>query len=369
MVVFAYMVKQKEIVMIGIVFINTLDVCPYIEKYMAVLEKLNMPYEIIYWDRKNLNQNYPENHHVLRHLSKEEKSPLFKLRDFSKFKRFAVNKILEKKYEKLIILSTMTGMILYPFLKKHYSKKFLFDYRDASYEYLSFFRKRLHRLVAFSSLTCISSKGFLEVLPSDVSYVLAHNFRYEDINSRIQVSNLNKSEVIKLCIIGLLREKDFLKRQIDLFGDDPRFQLYIHGGGEWLEYTLSYADPFDNIFVTGRYDNSDKGDLIKDKDLIMFNYISNFNNNKLMANRFYDALIYKKPMVGNIEILSGQVIEENELGISLSYDDPLYKDKIIEYYKYLEGHEFNRYAEAYLDKVLLDDEIYLNRVSSFLSEV
>lgn len=69
-----------------------------------------------------------------------------------------VKKVIKKqKYEKLIVLTTLTGMFLYHLLTRKYNQEFILDYRDASYEFLNLYKFILGKLVDNSTFTCISS--------------------------------------------------------------------------------------------------------------------------------------------------------------------------------------------------------------------
>ncbi|MBI9014039.1 MAG: hypothetical protein JEZ08_17525 [Clostridiales bacterium] len=354
--------------MIGIVFINDIKLCPYLSKYTDALEALALDYEIIYWNRTEKNESYPNNHHVLSLPSKEELHPVLKIKAFIKFSIFAKKIIRKKKYDKLVILTTLTGMCMYKMLLKEYKNRYVLDYRDASYEYITVFKNRLEKLIENAYFTCISSKGFLDILPRNTEYVIAHNFKYDELENRVGLGSKSNSEVIKVCYIGLLREKKYLENLVDTFGNDSRFEMVFHGNGEWLESTKNYAKGIENISFTGGFRSEEKKGFIEASDMMCFNYVSNFNNDKLIANKFYDALIYKKPLIGNIEIFSGHLIEKHAIGISLHYNEENFLDKIYEYYQKLDMEQYSLNAEKMLDRILKEDQIYIEKINEFLKE-
>ena len=151
--------------MVGIVFLGEIHLCPFVDKYTDSLIKNHIDYEIISWDRSGYQNESTEHHHVFRKNSKKMVNPFFKVKDFLLFAKFAKRIIREKQYDKLVILTTLTGMLLYPMLTGRYKKKFIFDYRDVSYEFLPIYRHFLKRIVDSSAFTCISSLGFKKHLP------------------------------------------------------------------------------------------------------------------------------------------------------------------------------------------------------------
>lgn len=350
--------------MIGIVFINNLDVCPYLKKYLQAIENHGVQYEIIYWNRDGRDNEVPKNHHVFQSTSDEGKHPIFKIVDFFKFRRYALRILKEKNYDKLIVLTSLAGVMFVNYLRRSYHEKYIFDYRDASYEWLKPFYKSLSTLIKNSYFTSISSEGFKTILP-DSSYILAHNIKYKDLDKRV-VNSLPHHNPIKVYFIGLLSDKDYLKKLIELFSNDSRFELAFHGDGECYNYIKNYAN--DRIAVTGRYTEETKNDLFLGADMIFCNRLSSYINDWAMANKLYEAVIFKKPLIGNSETYSGEVIKEYNLGISLSFEDDNYLNNIYDYYEHLNRQLYDKSADDFLNKVLEEDKLYIEKINEFICE-
>lgn len=354
--------------MIGIVFINDIMYAPYLAKYTDSLEQLGLAYEVITWDRDpSKGRRYPENYKIFKLYSQEEKHPFLKIKDFVRFGRFANKVVKEKHYEKLIVLTSLTGVLLLRTLLKNYQQKYIFDYRDASYEYLTFFKSMIGKLVSSSYCTCISSRGFLKVLPPAEMYVMAHNFIYADLKHKQESCAVSWQQPIHVNYIGLVRGA-YLLKLIDLFAQDKRFILNFHGSGEDLKKVMEHAAGIDNVKFTGEYRGDEKNQFVQQADFICYNYASSFNNNLALANKYYDALIFKKPMLGNIQTFAGQLISENGLGLSLDLDDPLYTQKIYDYCMNFDPAHFNANAEIVLEDVLQEDQQYMLKIQEFLTQ-
>ena len=355
--------------MVGIIFINELKYSPYLSKYTDTLDQLNMEYEIIFWNRNPENDRliYPSNQIVFRLKSREDRHPIIKFFDFFRFGNFVKKKIKERKYDKIVVLSSLAGIFLYRTLMTKYWEKYIFDYRDASYEYFRFYLKMIKKLVACSYFTCISSKGFLDILPSSDKYVFAHNFKYSDLKHKLEKSVMTPHEKIHLSYIGLLRET-YLYRLIDVISQDNRFMLYFHGGGEFLNGAMKHAAGTKNVAFTGEYTGDEKIKYALEADIFCYNYESSFINDRALANKYYDALIFKKPLLGNSRTYSGQLIERNGLGISLELDDPEYTNKLYGYYVNLDRDIFDANAERELERVLCEDATYMLKIEEFCRE-
>ena len=87
--------------MIGIVFINELNGCPFIDKYFMMCEQYKIEYEVILWNRTGIEKEYPDNYRVDTEKSDVNVSRFKKLGAFFRYGKF-VNKVIKKrKYDNL----------------------------------------------------------------------------------------------------------------------------------------------------------------------------------------------------------------------------------------------------------------------------
>lgn len=352
--------------MIGIIFCNDLNMCPYIDKYLSVFDELNVDYEIIIWNRMGGERVFPDNFKVYNEQSDIYASKIKKIGAFYRFGRFLNRTIKGGKYDKLVVLTTLPGILCYKTLIKKYRKKFIFDFRDLGFEKNCIYRNLVKKICKASFFTCISSPGFREILGEN-NFVIAHNFRYKDIENKVKTIQQPK-ERINLLHIGITRGEDYNKRIADIFGNDERFQINIVGSGNDTETFLKYVQQFSNISVVGRYDNIDKQTYIKNADMLLYYYPCDFNCNRALANKYYDGLIYKKPLIGNIKTYSGKRLQEKGIGISLDLADSNFANKVYDYMSHLNYDEYLHAAEDEFSNVLLEDKLYLARIEEFARE-
>ena len=350
--------------MIGIIFCNTLNMCPYADKYIDACKKINAPYEVIIWDRSGKNLEYPNNYKVFREKSDIYTSKWNKLGAFLRFRRFLKKTLKYNNYEKLIMLATLPAVLCYPELKKRYRGKYIFDFRDMSFEQYGFYNRLVGRICDYASFTCISSPGFADILKQE-NYVVANNFRYADIKNTAEHMK-PVSFPIKLLNIGVSRGESFNRALADTFGNDPRFSVYIVGMGNDTPFFLEYAAQYSNIHVVGTYNNEEKQKYIQDADMLLYYYPCSFNCNAALANKYYDGLIYKKPLIGNINTYSGNRVLQKQIGISLDLSDSTFADQVYAYMQTLNVDEFLGAAQRELDQVLAEDSHYLDQIDRFL---
>lgn len=350
---------------IGIVFCNELNVCPYVDKYISILNEKNIEYDYILWNRSNIKKDYPENYLVYSEHSELHVQKYKKIGAFFRFAKYANKVIIDNNYDKLIILTSLPAVFCYKLLVGKYKGKYIFDFRDLSFEKNLIFRYMLKQIIYNSYFTCISSPGFEEVLPK-YDYTTSHNFQYKHLMSN-KVESFNKNSIIRLLHIGIARGEEYNKKLADIFGNDSRFIVNIVGNGNDTESFKKYILKYKNINVHGTYDNVDKEKYINDADVLLYYYPCGFNNNRALANKYYDGIIFKKPLVGNSNTYSGKRLMSKNLGISLELDDGQFANKLYSYYSTLDFNEFYYCANIELNNILEEDRIYCKKIEEFLN--
>lgn len=353
--------------MIGIVLTNSLNTCPFIDKYLDVCKQLNAPYEVIMWDRTADNTCYPSNFKVHKAPSELYQPKWKKIGDFFRFRHFLTKTISEGRYDKLILLTSYAAVLCMDVLDRSYKGKYIFDFRDLTMENHTIFRSIVRHIVKNSAMTCISSPGFAETLGLD-DFIMAHNFRYKDIEEANNWQIKPVSEPINLLHIGISRGESYNKKLADIFGNDKRFAVNIIGSGNDTDTFLRYAEKFDNIHVEGTYNNESKAGYIAQADALLYYYPCSFNCDRALANKYYDSMIYKKPLIGNINTYSGRRLAEKGLGISLDLDDPAFADRIYQYLTELNRKQFYEALQTEMDCVLAEDEEYLKAIKEFVKQ-
>lgn len=353
--------------MIGIVFLLNIEYAPFLEKYTRELEIGGIKYEIITWDRLESNHKTNWNQISYKKKSNLNDSKIKKMFSFWGFRRFLLRTLRLKKYEKLIILTTLTGMLIGDYLIKEYNGKFIFDIRDYTFENNSLFKFFESKLINASKFTAISSEGFKGFLPNSNKYILSHNILKDEIISSAKFNKVNKSGKINISFIGAVRHFDNDKKVVDIFGRDNRFDVYFHGYGVTYNRLKNYCDSkFNNLYLTGKYDRKDKMKLLENSTVINSYYSSEVYANKFaMPNKYYDTLIYRIPLWANPKVYVGQRAIEKGIGINVILNDEA-PDKICSIFNNFNWAEFNENCEKELGVVLREDQIFIQKVKEFI---
>lgn len=353
--------------MVALVFCGDLRYCPYINRYIERLEFYKKNYRVYFWNRSKFELNLDYHYVFFDEGSKLTSNRVQKLIDFYKFRRWLINQLDKNSHEKIIVLSTLTGVFLGKYL---YGKKksYIFDIRDYSYEHIIPFFNVEKKIIKNSAFTAISSPGFKKFLP-DHKYIIAHNFNRNEVKS---TKKINKTDgVINFVWNGMVRFFEFQKFYLDALKNDPRFNIVFHGDGPELEQYQQYCEHngFTNVVFTGSYSNNNKEIYLANAHILNNCYGYTHNAGKkikfAVSNRFYDGMVYHIPQLVESEGFKPSWANKSGLGISLPPNKD-FADKLYEYYISIDTANFDAICERELQKVLSDDDIYIRMIDNFV---
>ena len=353
--------------MIALVFCGDLKYCPYINRYIERLEVAGKDYRVYFWNRSNFELNLDEHYVYYNEGSVLTSSKIQKFVDFYKFRRWVINELSKNNHERIIALSTLTGVFLGSYLYKK-EGSYIFDIRDYSYEHIPPFFSIEKKVIKNSAFTAISSPGFKGFLPEH-SYVIAHNFNRGEI---IPNTKMKKTEgTINFVWNGMVRFFEYQKNYLDALKNDPRFVVIFHGDGPELNQYKQYCDnnSFTNVKFTGAYNNKDKAILLEDAHILNNCYGYTYGaGNKLkyaVSNRFYDGMIHHIPQLVEPEGYKPSWANKSGLGVSFP-PDKKFADRLYEYYMSIDEKQFDAICVSELKKVLSDDDVYINKIDEFI---
>lgn len=343
---------------IGIIGFANLSYMPYLYKYTKIFEELDVEFEIIYWDRKGLNEGNSFKTHAFKSRLDDSESRFGKLFPFIGFRHFASGIIKTSRYDFLLVLGTIPAVLLYALLTGKYRHKFILDIRDITYEDFRMYRMFVAQLVKNSSMTCISSEGFKQVLPGYGDYVMSHNIPTAGCSNAGVQGKRHEDGRIQIAYWGLIRQTAFNKRLIDKLGGDGRFELYYHGSGNDAIDELTafcYQKGYDNVYFTGSYKPDEKVRFVRETHIIHNAYENDRVMTTATSNKFYDSLIYHIPQIVTKGSHMAELQNINGIGYSVDVDNPYLADQLYEWFKGLEWEAVDRCCDVVLKQVLEED--------------
>ena len=328
---------------IALVVPNNLWVCPYVSNYSRILEKNGAEYEIISWNRAN-----KEEEGIQFNLVEKSRNLFGVLWSYFKFARFVKNTLRSGAFDKVVVFSPQLAIFMAAFLKKHYPGRYIVDYRDLSIEQKKPFWNLFKKVLKNSFANVVSSPGFINYLPKGFDYVVSHNFKLDGNGGANERSNGFDGKSIQVLTIGAIRE-DCNREVMDALGDTEGLTLKFVGKGIAAQSLEEYVQSkgYNNVEFTGYYDKKDEPAIIEGCTLINIVYPLIPSHISALSNRFYNSLIYGRPMIVTKGTIQGDYAERYGVGLVIKTCEHL--TEMI--HKYLEELDYSQYCER-CDKLL-----------------
>ena len=337
---------------------------PYMEKYVQFFEQNGVEYDIVCWQREERPQMGS-----LDYYEKVKPGVFNKFSSYRRFQKHVLNILEKNRYDKLVILTTLPAIFLKKYLKGHYKGKYLFDFRDYSFEKFPPYRKMVDQLIRNSELTTISSLGFMEFLSPNDKIIMNHNIAgYEPTEF---LPDLQQKQVINIGFIGGVRYYDENTFLIEKLKNTFRYQLWYIGQPHPDCDLPGYCaqNEVTNVSFVGKYDNSQKPELYKNIDIINSIYgDDSLEVTTALPNRLYEACLFKKPIISSKGTYLGQIIEQYHLGVAVDVERDDVR-KILD--DYIEGFDCEKFLEScrrFLDVIKTDELRLYEALTQFIKE-
>ena len=353
---------------IGLVLPGNIWFSPYVKIYTQMLDKIGASYDIISWNRDGRDAKTGFQFEL---ETDNSKSRLAKLLPYFQYISFIKKTIKREKYEKLVVFGPQMAILLSGFLAKNYKGRFIFDYRDLSIEQKTFLKRPFLSVLKNSCANVISSPGFKKCLPEGFDYLLSHNFDIEIVRKALENKQISEPQgkEINVLTIGGIRDYSSNIEVVKALANKPNFKLQFVGRGGAAELIKSYADEnsIRNIEFEGFYPKEKEAGYILDSSVLNIFYPKIISHSTALSNRFYNALIYKRPMLVTANSTQGDFVAKHNLGLSLENCDGL-QSKLEDYLSNLDYKAFAERCNALLDTFLEDYNKLEKTVVEFVSE-
>ncbi len=353
--------KTSEKPNVAIILASNLYNAPYVRYYTEILDRLDIPYDVISWNRLGVEETA-----VQALTLKESKSRPGRIIDYLRYRRFVKEKLANGNYDKVVVFTIFNTLLLLPFLKARYRYNFVFDIRDYSVA-LKCFRTRFTAAIQNAALVVISSHGFKRWLPKDHEYVIRHNTNeFEPFEMQASIKGQTQSRILT---IGSLRDPEANKKLIQELADLPDYEMSFVGSGPTELILKQYVarQGIQNVSFQGRYKKQDEPKHLQGTSFINILTHEDINSMTLMSNRFYLSAVYGIPMIVNSGTEQAKWAERYNLGVVIDKKSGI-KEQIIQYLRTFDRETFDAGRRAYLHTVQQDTEVFEARFKTFLEQ-
>lgn len=349
---------------IALVLPNNVWFCPYAAIYSKLLDKLQIEYDIISWNRLGKEENA-----IQYNVNPNTRNPIKLLLAYYKFATFVKKTIKKNGYDRLIVFTPQSAIFLSAFLKKEFKGKYIFDYRDLSLEQKFYFKSPFLQVLKNSYANVISSPGFKKYLPEGFDYILSHNLDVdvvkESINKNITIALDNKN--IDVLTIGGIRDYESNVQVIENLANVDGFSVRFVGKGPSAEALQKVALSLNakNVLFEGYYPKEKEKDYVEDSTFLNIYYPRKASHDTALSNRFYNSLIYAKPMITTAHTTQGDYAEAYQVGVALKNCENL-PTVLKDYLQNLDISLYQENREKLLRSFLLDYDKWESVVKQFL---
>lgn len=350
---------------VALILAGSIWYSPYIRIYTRILDDLGVDYGIISWNRDG--EDKPEGFQYNVPCANGHGSAGWKA--YRGYVKFIKKTIKEQAVERIIVFGPQMTCLLSTYLLLYFRDRYMIDYRDLSIEQKKGFKQLFSVMLRFSQANVISSPGFKRCLPKR-DYCLSHNF---DVNAvRAAISEPTKgtfdiSRDMEVLTIGAIRDFSSNMEVVKSLANKDGVKMNFVGKGGAADKIADYCkkEGVENVSFTGFYQKHEEAGYVKNATFINIFYPRIITHDTALSNRFYNSLIYKKPMIVTSHTTQGDFAAENRLGVALENCIGLY-DAL---HSFIEKEDYLEYAERcnnILKGFLKDQDAFESAVKDFV---
>ena len=349
---------------VGLIVPNNIWFCPYVSIYTKILDELSIGYELVSWNRAGVKEDGYQFEY--QPTSRNRFSLLWA---YYKFALFVKKKVIERGYDKLIVFTPQSGIFLARFLQRRFDGNYIFDYRDLSIEQMPLFKRSFRKLLSHSYLNVISSPGFKKYLPKSFDYLLSHNFDINVVQESLNQLGCHElsTATINVLTIGGIRDYESNVLVEDALANHPNVNLFFVGRGPSAGALEEHAKCLkaNNIFFKGYYPKEEEKSYIEKCTFLNIFYPRRPSHDSALSNRFYNSLIYRRPMIVTADTTQGGYVEKYGLGLAIDSCENL-DVKMRSFINSFSMETYDNNCRQLLSSFLKDYETFREKFVSFL---
>lgn len=337
---------------------------PYLNQYREVLDD---NFDIIYWDRENLNETISGSNIRVFRYNKKTNNTFSKFLSYYLFKRYVKRVLKKQRYDCVIFLQTLGAIITGNYLVKNYRQKYVIDIRDYSYEGNKLIYSIERKLINNSLFCVISSEGYKKFLPAQ-DYIIAHNYRKLDEIKTDSIRKRNKEKpVLNIAFIGYVNYHEQHRKLLLNLKNDNRFILTFIGTRALELKDFCEKNDIRNVRLGDRFNSEDILDLYKDVDLVN-NLYGNHTPilDYALSNKLYFAAELNIPILTCTDTYMSEVSHTFGFGIDVDVSDVNCGDLIFAEYKRINWERLANGCEMFLEKAHNEQERFVEQIRGLI---
>lgn len=335
---------------------------PYYNIYADELRRNDILYDVISWNR-DLSEECTQ---LTFTVQMKNSGRLIKLLNYVRYACF-VRKIVRKNhYRNLIVFGSQLSVLLIPLLLFSYRRKYIIDFRDLSIEQYPIIKTLFSCILHRSYCNVVSSPGFIKYLPK-AEYVIVHNLNIDLARKGLKIKYTYPEKPYEVLTIGGIRDYESNMEVVKSLANNCMYNIKFVGKGfasKKIEESCSLGS-YSNVLFSGYYKKEDEPEIIKSSSVLNIFYPQKRSHMSAMSNRFYNALIYKKPMIVTAGSIQGDYVGKYNLGLSVKNCSDL-ADMLCSFIANIDKDSFENNCNLLLIRFIKDNELFLRELNKFI---
>lgn len=349
---------------VALIIPGSLWYAPYVRIYTRILDYTNTNYSIISWNREG--DDKPEGIQYQQRCANGHYSASYSA--YKGYLSFIKNQISEHGFDRIIVFGPQMTCLLAPYLLRKFRGRYMIDYRDLSIDQRFGFKQLFSIMLRFSCANVVSSSGYLKCLPKRF-YYLSHNFDVnvvkESIDSPIE-GTFHSNDEIRILTIGAIRDFSSNIEVVKALGNRKGVSMQFVGKGDAAVQIERYCNEsgVKNISFVGFYNKQEEESYVKECSFMNIFYPRVITHDTALSNRFYNSLIYKKPMIVTKNTTQGDYAEKYQIGIAIENCNNIEHE--LRFFLNLDYASYAERCNCLLKSFLKDQENFEGAVKRFV---
>lgn len=332
---------------------NNIKHMALISLYTERLLRDKIDFDIVYMDKYGEDEEFPsKNKFVFKNLIDHNQPGWKKALKYMRFRKYAVEIIEKNKYDFIIVWSDVAIIMFADYLARKWKGKYALNIRDYCYQGFKPIFWMFSWVIKNACFTTVSSLGYKVFLP-DFDYIQIHSLNMPVLRKLTPRNSFRKEgDPIRIGFVGYVRFYDINFKLLDIFKNDPRFELHYYGSHS--EYLQEYANKngISNARFHGAFPVQDTN-LYMEKIDVVNNLYGNHTKSLdyALSIKLYNGVWCRMPILVCPDTYMEKVSHDYGIGYTVrSYDDNL-KELIYNWYRNLDFNSFNSSCERFIQQV------------------
>ena len=179
------------------------------------------------------------------------------------------------------------------------------------------------------------------------------------------------NQQISVLTIGGIRDYEQNAAVMMALANNPSFRVAFVGRGEENADVklreLAEKNHVTNVHFQGYYEKTDEPRIIKESTFLNIFYPRKLSHDTALSNRFYNSLIFRKPMITTADTIQGDYAAKYGVGIAIKDTENLSGE--LEKYVYLfKPDEYERNRKLLLNSFMDDYNTFKNAILDFVEK-